>query len=171
VNASAAGAGSAASGATGAATAGAPRTVATAGALQAALTAEHATIYGYGVAGAHLTGAERAAATSHWVAHQVARDDLEAMLRSMGADPVPAAAAYRLPGPVRTARDAVSLAIMLEDRTATAYLGLVAASAPAVRRLGAVRLRTAALSAAFWRGTTVAFPGLPASVLGRQPKL
>ena len=143
---------------------------ATVSALQMALGAEHAAVYGYGVVGAHLTGAAQAAAARDWVAHQVARDDLEAMLRSLGAEPVPAAPAYRLPAPVLTAHDAVTLAVQLEDRTATAYLGLVAASAPAIRRFGALRLRATALRAAFWRGTTVAFPGLPASVLARRPQ-
>lgn len=139
------------------------------GALQTALSAEHAAVYGYGVIGAHLTGSEQAAASRDWLAHQIARDDLEAMLRSLGARPVAAAPAYRLPAAVRTAHDAVTLAAALEDRTATAYLGLVAESPPAIRRFGALRLRATALRAAFWRGATVAFPGLPASVLGRRP--
>jgi hypothetical protein len=139
-------------------------------ALQLALAAEHAAIYGYGVVGAHLAGAEQAAATSDWIAHEVARDDLEAMLRSLGAEPAAAAAAYRLPGPVLTPRDAVSLAVLIEDRVAAAYLGLVAVSVPAIRQYGALRLRAAALSAAFWRGSTVPFPGLPASLLGHPPR-
>ena len=140
------------------------------GALQTALSAEHAAVYGYGVIGAHLTGSEQAAASRDWLAHQIARDDLEAMLRSLGAQPVAAAPAYRLPGAVRTAHDAVTLAAAVEDRTATAYLGLVAESPPAIRRFGALRLRATALRAAFWRGATVAFPGLPSSVLGRRPQ-
>jgi hypothetical protein len=138
-------------------------------ALQTALSAEHAAVYGYGVIGAHLTGSARAAASRDWVAHQMARDDLEAMLGSFGAQPVAAAPAYRLPAAVRTAHDAVTLAVSLEDQTATAYLGLVAASTPAIRQAGARWLRATAWRAAFWRGTTVAFPGLPASVLGRRP--
>jgi len=140
-------------------------------ALESALAAEHAASYGYGVVGAHLTGAEQAAATRDWIAHQEARDALEAMLTSLGAQPQAAATAYRLPRPVLTAHDAVALAVLLEDRVATAYLSLVAVSNPAVRHFGALRLRAAALSAAFWRGTTVAFPGLPADVLGRPPKV
>ena len=140
------------------------------GALQTALSAEHAAVYGYGVIGAYLTGSEHAAASRDWLAHQIARDDLEAMLRSLGAQPVAAAPAYRLPGAVRTAHDAVTLAAAVEDRTATAYLGLVAESPPAIRRFGALRLRATALRAAFWRGATVAFPGLPSSVLGRRPQ-
>ena len=135
------------------------------GALQAALAAEHAAVYGYGVVGAYLTGGSRAAATADWVAHQNARDELEAMLRSRGSQPRPAAIAYQLPIPVRTPGQAVSLAVILEDRIATAYLGLVALSTPALRELGALQVRESALRAAFWRGSTVAFPGLTAAAL------
>jgi hypothetical protein len=134
-------------------------------ALQLALAAEHAAVYGYGVVGAYLTGTSRATATADWVAHQDARDELEAMLRSRGSQPGPAAVAYRLPVPVRTSGEAVSLAVILEDRIATAYLGLVAMSSPALRELGALQVRASALRAAFWRGSTVAFPGLTAAAL------
>jgi hypothetical protein len=134
------------------------------GELQAALAAEHAAVYGYGVVGAYLTGTSRASATSDWLAHQVARDALEAMLRSRGAQLVAAAAGYQLPV-VRTTAEAAQLAVTLEDRVATAYLGLVAVSATAIRRFGARQLQASALRAAGWRGSTVAFPGLPASSL------
>jgi hypothetical protein len=139
-------------------------------ALQDALAAEHAAIYGYGVAGAHLTGARQDAATADWVAHQVARDDLEAMLRSRGAQPVPAAVAYQLPAPVHSGHAAAALALSLEDRVAPAYLGLVALAAPDLRAFGARQLRATALRAAFWRGGTIAFPGLEAAELGRLPR-
>jgi len=138
---------------------------ATIGALQAALAAEHAAVYGYGVAGAYLSGSSRTTATADWVAHQVTRDTLEAMLRSRGAQPVPAAVGYQLPAPVRTPAEAAQLAVILEDRVAAAYLGLVALTGAAIRRFGAEQLQAAALRAAAWRGSTVAFPGLPASLL------
>jgi Domain of unknown function (DUF4439) len=134
-------------------------------ALQSALAAEHAAVYGYGVVGAYLKGSGRATATADWVAHQNARDQLEATLRSGGAQPGPAAVAYQLPVPVRTPAEAISLAVILEERVATAYLGLVALSTPALRELGAAQLRVSALRAAFWRGSTVAFPGLTAAAL------
>jgi Domain of unknown function (DUF4439) len=143
-------------------------------ALQSALAAEHAAVYGYGVVGAYLTGSGRATATADWVAHQDARDELEAMLRSRGSQPGPAAVAYRLPIPVRAPAEAVSLAVILEDRVAAAYLRLVALSVPALRELGALQVRGAALRAAFWRGSTVAFPGLTAAALAaprRNPAL
>jgi hypothetical protein len=139
----------------------APRqAAATVAALQSALAAEQAAVYGYGVAGAHLAGGSQATAAADWVAHQEARDALEAMLRSRGAQPVPAAVAYQLPVQVRTSSDAVALAAMIEDRMAAVYLGLVAVTAPAVRQFGAQQVQASALRAAAWRGSTVAFPGL-----------
>ena len=129
-------------------------------ALQGALAAENSAVYGYGVAGAHLTGARRAAALRNWVAHQNARDALAAMLAARGAQPVAAAAAYQLPFPVHGAGAAVSLATVLEDRLCAAYLGLVGLADQALRAFGARQARTAALRAAAWRGSTLAFPGL-----------
>lgn len=145
-------------------------TAAEAAAVQAALAAEHAAVYGYGVVGAHLTGTAFAAARTDWVAHQVARDTLESMLRSAGVTPVAAAAAYRLPRPVHSAATAIALAVTLENRVTGAYLGLVAALSPGVRKLGAREVVAAAIRAASWRGRTVAFPGFPAGALAAGSK-
>jgi Domain of unknown function (DUF4439) len=134
-------------------------------ALQSVLAAEQAAVYGYGVLGAYLSGTSQAFATADWLAHQEARDALEAMLRSRGAQPVPAAVAYELPVTVRTGNDAVSLAVMIEDRVTTAYLGLVVVPAPDVREFGAQQVQASAVRGAAWRGSTVAFPGLTATVL------
>jgi len=132
-------------------------------ALQRALAAEQAAVYGYGVIGAHLTGAQLRSATDDWIAHQVARDQLEALLRARGAQPAAAAVGYRLPAPVRGPAEARSLAALLEDRVTAAYLGLVALRERGLRELGAQRVRQSALRATAWRGTTIAFPGLQGS--------
>jgi Domain of unknown function (DUF4439) len=132
-----------------------------AGALRLALAAEQTAVYGYGVLGAHLAGQAQRSATADWIAHQVARDRLEALLRSLGVVPAAAAVAYRLPAPVRTPAEARSLAVLLEERVAAAYLSVVALSDRRLRALGAERVRQSALRAASWRGATVAFPGLP----------
>jgi Domain of unknown function (DUF4439) len=134
-------------------------------ALQSALAAEHAAVYGYGVVGAYLTGDTQATATTDWVAHQLARDRLEAMLRSFGAQPAAAAVAYQLPMTVRNSSQATALAVVLEERIATAYLGLVGLSDTTIREFGALQVRASALRAANWRGSTVAFPGLTAAAL------
>lgn len=138
-------------------------------ALQAALAAEHAAVYGYGVAGAHLAGARQKAAARDWAGHQAARDTLAAMITTLGARPVAAAPAYRLPFPVRGGRAAVMLAAFVEDRVAAAYLGLVALGDAALRLFGARAVQSPALRAASWRGRALPFPGLELPAPGPVP--
>lgn len=130
-------------------------------ALQGALAAEHAAVYGYGVVGAMLAGTAQAEARADWTAHQVARDTLEAMLTRLGATPVAASTAYVLPFAVTDARSAEKLAATLENGVTRAYLGLVAVSDPALRSFGARSMQTSADRATAWTGTTQAFPGMP----------
>lgn len=134
-------------------------------ALQSALSAEQAAVYAFGVVGAYLGGSDRATAATDWLAHVTARDAIEAMLRSRGAEPDPAAVAYQLPVAVHDQGDAVTLALTIEERIAAAYLGLVAVSVTSVRELAASQLQASALRAAAWRGSTVAFPGLTTAEL------
>jgi hypothetical protein len=133
--------------------------------LQAALAAEQAACYGYGVVGAYLSGPAAARAGADWVAHELARDSLTATIAAAGANPVPAAVAYRLPIQVHSAAQATALAVVLEERVAQAYIGLVGLTDPTLRALGARQLRSAALRATTWSHATAAFPGLPDSSL------
>jgi hypothetical protein len=133
--------------------------------LQAALAAEQAACYGYGVVGAYLSGADAARADSDWVAHELARDSLAAAITAAGADPVPAAVAYQLPIQVRSAAQATALATILEERVAQAYIGLVGLTDLTLRALGAGQLRDAALRATTWSHATAAFPGLSSRTL------
>ena len=119
------------------------------------------------MAGAHLSGARQKAAAQDWQIHEASRDALAAMITALGAQPVAAAAAYRLPFRVSSGRAAVSLAAFLEDRVATAYLGVVALSETRLRLFGARALESAALRATGWRGRTLAFPGLEAPAPGQ----
>ncbi|HEY2576633.1 MAG TPA: ferritin-like domain-containing protein [Streptosporangiaceae bacterium] len=145
---------------------GTPEHSAAAGALQSALAAENAAIFGYGVAGAYLSGAQRAAATAFWNDHRSAGDTLAAMLRARGAQPAAAGDAYKLPFPVHTAHDAVSLAIFLEDGVTAAYLGLVAGGGTGLRGFAARAMQDSAVRSSYWRGSCQAFPGFPASPPG-----
>jgi len=133
-------------------------------ALQEALAAENSAVYGYGVAGAHLTGPRRAAAVRNWIGHQNARDVLTAMLAARGAKPLAAAAVYELPFGVHSPATAVALMTLLEDRLSAAYLGLVGVDDPALRAFGARAVRAAALRAAASRRGTLALPGLDVPV-------
>ncbi len=138
-------------------------------ALQVALSAEHAAAYGYGVAGAHMSGRRQQDALADWNAHRARRDQLAAMLTALGAAPVAAAAAYQLPFPVTSARTAAALAAALEDGVTRAYLGVVALPAAGLRTFAALAMQDCAVRAAQWRGATVAFPGLPPGALARRP--
>lgn len=130
-------------------------------ALQAALAAEHAAVYGYGVAGAMLSGADRATALTDWKLHQEARDTLQEMISMLGATPVAASAAYQLPFTVNNGRTARRLAAALEDGVTQAYLAVVAVTDQKLRTFGALSMLPAANRAAGWRGSTIAFPGMP----------
>jgi hypothetical protein len=134
-------------------------------ALQAALTAEQAAVYGYGVAGAHLRGASQATAQQFWTAHRDARDTLTAMIAARGTVPAAALAHYDLPFPVTSSASAEVLAAHLEDGATAAYLDIVAVSDTRLRSFGALAMQACAGRAAHWRGSTIAFPGLPASRL------
>ena len=135
-------------------------TIGAVSALQDALAAENAAIFGYGVAGAHLTGSSQAAAEQAWTGHNQARDALAAMISARGATPAAAQAFYRLPLRVHNASSAARLAAYLEDGVTRAYLGLVAVGDQRLRRFGAMAMLAAAQRAASWRGSTQAFPGL-----------
>ena len=133
--------------------------------LQRVLAAEHAVVYGYGVAGARLSGADRVRAERDWTSHRASRDRLEGQLAGLGVAPLPPAASYALPAPVTTAEEARTLVTLLEERLAAVWADAVADLAdPAdrdLRREAAGGLAEAAVAAARWRGGSVPFPGLP----------
>ncbi|MGW1073970.1 ferritin-like domain-containing protein [Streptomyces sp. NPDC002537] len=129
-------------------------------AAQAALAAEHAAVYGYGVVGAHVDEAHAAQAREAYDAHRGRRDAMSRAVRDLGGTPEAAAAAYALPFPVSDAPAAVRLGAELEDRVAGVYADLVRAATGALRRDAAAALREAAVRAVRWRSGSVAFPGL-----------
>ncbi|KQX14272.1 hypothetical protein ASC82_10360 [Streptomyces sp. Root431] len=129
-------------------------------AAQAALAAEHAAVYGYGVVGGRIGTERRAEATAAYEAHRARRDALRRTVRDLGGAPAVAAAAYELPFRVADAAGAVRLAAVLEDRVAGVYSDLVRAAEGPLRRDAAAALREAAVRAVRWRGSGVTFPGL-----------
>ncbi|SCK33280.1 ferritin-like domain-containing protein [Streptomyces sp. WMMB 322] len=129
-------------------------------AVQAALAAEHATVYGYGVVGGRIDSSRQDEARSAYDAHRARRDALRREVRDLGGEPEPAAAAYALPFAVPDSAAAVRLAAELEDRLAGVYADLVRVSEGARRREAAALLSEAAVRSVRWRRTGVAFPGL-----------
>ncbi|MFJ4560660.1 ferritin-like domain-containing protein [Streptomyces massasporeus] len=129
-------------------------------ALQAALAAEHAAVYGYGVVGGRIADGQRTEARTAYDAHRARRDALVREVKDLGGRPVAASAGYALPFQVPDAAAAVRLAAELEDRVAGVYADLVRAAGGGRRALAAEALREAAVRAVRWRGESVAFPGL-----------
>jgi hypothetical protein len=127
------------------------------------LAAEHASVYGYGVVGAHLAGPAQQLARTAFDAHRSRRDRLIALIKDLGADPVAAAPAYTLPEPVTDAASAKRLAAHLELGVAAADIDLVAYAPPEQRADVALDVQTCAVRAAQWTDTPTAFPGLPPS--------
>ncbi|MFB6836086.1 ferritin-like domain-containing protein [Streptomyces sp. NPDC056361] len=129
-------------------------------AAQAALAAEHAAVYGYGVVGGRIGTERRPEATAAYEAHRARRDALRRTVRDLGGTPVASEAAYELPFRVADPAGAVRLAAILEDRVAGAYSDLVRAAGGPLRREAAAALRETAVRAVRWRGSDVTFPGL-----------
>ncbi|MGW4496614.1 ferritin-like domain-containing protein [Streptomyces sp. NPDC004376] len=129
-------------------------------ALQAALAAEHAAVYGYGVVGGRVGADRRAEAKAAWDAHRARRDALARSVRDLGGEPVAASAAYALPFTVADSASAVKLAADLEQRVAGVYSDLVRSATGERRASAAGALREAAVRAVRWSGESVAFPGL-----------
>lgn len=130
--------------------------------LADALSAEHAAIFGYGVVGAHLSGALVTAARQAEETHRFRRDEL---LVRLGDGAPPAAPAYGLPFPVTGAAAALRLAVLIEERCAAAWQATLGATAGEQRRTGLAALTDCAQRAVGWRTaakitpTLVPFPG------------
>ncbi|MFI6449265.1 ferritin-like domain-containing protein [Kitasatospora sp. NPDC050543] len=131
-------------------------------ALQSALAAEHAAIYGYGVIGARLPDdQQRTDARSAFAAHEARRDAWQRLLAGAGASPAAAAPGYQLPFAVSDAATAGKLAAHVETRLTDVYAALVGQAAGPLRLAAADALRECALRARQWGATPTAFPGLP----------
>jgi hypothetical protein len=131
---------------------GEPSAATEAEALNAALAAEHAAVWGYGVVGAALPDDRRDRASAAEGAHRDARDGLVALLAERGADPVGPEGGYELPFPVLSEADAAALAVTLEEGVAAAYVRVLGdAAEQATRQLAVDALGVAEVRAVVWR--------------------
>ena len=135
-------------------------------ALQAALAAEHAVVWGYGVVGARADAAALPTVREADATHRSRRDATVALVRRYGGEPVATEVAYALPFPVTDRRTALRLAVHLEEGAAAAWRYAVAATDDrVVRRAALTALTDAAVRATRWRlllpptPPTVPFPG------------
>lgn len=135
-------------------------------ALTAALRAEHAAIYAYGVLGSRLDEATRTKALTAYDAHRLLRDRLAAALRTRTL-PVPGpATSYAVT--VAGRPQALTLAVRVETELAVSWRDLVGATDEvALRRLAVAALQDCAVRATQWRvlaRTTPLTTALPGTV-------
>ncbi|MFT4044567.1 MAG: ferritin-like domain-containing protein [Gordonia sp. (in: high G+C Gram-positive bacteria)] len=139
---------------------------ATTDALSAAVDAENAAVFTYGVMTAFVSAARRTTVAEYIAAHRTARDVVSAALTATGATAPVAAAGYTLPVAVTGSVSAVRAGIAAEDDCARAYrVVLEQADTQSARRIAVDGLTACAERAARWRAVlrqspiTVAFPG------------
>jgi ferritin-like protein len=136
--------------------------------LAAALAAEEAAIYAYGIVGVKLTGTgDRTEARSAEQIHRNRRDVLVSKLAEMKASTAPAPAAYELPFAVTDRAEALKLAIHVEDGVAAAWRAVLPVTQNADRTDTLAALTDSAVRATRWRRlaevtpVTLPFPGRP----------
>jgi ferritin-like protein len=136
--------------------------------LAAALAAEEAAIYAYGVIGVHLTKSDEVSrARSADLEHRARRDALVARIDEIKASATPAPAAYQLPFDVTDRESALELAVHVEDGVAQAWRALLPVTEGDERVDALSHLTDSAVRATRWRRIaevaplTLAFPGRP----------
>jgi hypothetical protein len=135
-------------------------------ALCAALTTEHAVIYGYGMVSAHCQPDVNNLVSSALNQHRLRRDEVIATLTGRSVTAPVAAAGYQLPMPVNSPSDAVRLAARMEKDTAAAWRAVIEqAQSDQDRTFAVTALTQSAVLAAKWKQAqgdwpiTTAFPG------------
>lgn len=136
--------------------------------LAAALAAEEAAIYAYGVIGVHLTAAgEVSRARAAELEHRARRDGLIGRIDELRASAAPAPAAYQLPFEVTDRESALNLAVHVEDGVAQAWRALLPVTEGTERAEALSHLTDSAVRATRWRRLagitplTMPFPGRP----------
>jgi hypothetical protein len=133
--------------------------------LNAALAAEHAAIFGYGLVGARLTKREQTAAGQAEAIHRNRRDTLVVRITDAKATPAVAKPAYETPFEVTDRASALRLALSLEEGTGRAWHQALAGTTGDTRKMVVEALIDCATRATRWRlaagraPATVAFPG------------
>lgn len=129
-------------------------------ALAAAIAAEDAAVYAYGVLGPHLGEDERPAARTALDTHRQRSYSLRDRVADAGGPAPDAPVAYDLPFPVNDPDSARQLAGLVEMRLAAAYADLAAALREEPRTDAVLAAREAAVRAIGWGSASMAFPGL-----------
>lgn len=128
-------------------------------ALAKAISGLDATIYAYGVAGAHVASALRDRAVAGLRHSRTERDRLASLLAAAGGTVPAAAAAYEIEPPVTDEGTAAAAIGTVETRMAGVWADLAAASSGDARSSAIAASLESAVRAAAWGAAPVAFPG------------
>lgn len=133
-------------------------------ALQRTLSGEHAAVYVYGVVGARVSASQQPDLLQRvrdaYTVHRDRRDDLLAMVRAAGADPVAAEVSYELPNPAQTTVELRAAALGIEQRCAAVYADLVGSTSGSGRLWALDALEDAAVRGLGFGGRAEPFPGV-----------
>jgi hypothetical protein len=136
-------------------------------ALQAAMAAEHAALWAYGLVAAYAPDAANTV-TDMLTSHQNIRDVTANLLVQAGATPVGPAPAYATPEPVTDPKSAMALALVIEGDCAAAWRSVIGHTDDSTLRGTALSALTdSAMRMVTWRKLakakvlTVPFPGAP----------
>ena len=133
-------------------------------ALQHTLAGEHAAVYVYAVIGARVSVSQQPDLWERvhdaYALHSDRRDDLTAMVRAAGADPVAADVSYELPNEARTAAQLQQAALETEQRCAAVYADMVGSTSGAGRQWALDALEDAAVRLLGFGGRAESFPGV-----------
>jgi hypothetical protein len=134
-------------------------------AVQAALGAEHAALWVYGLVSAFLPAGFDAPIREGMTAHRARRDATERLLAAAGAEPRPAEPAYLPPQPVTDQASALAVLVTAESDTCVAWRAVLDRTDDgALRRTALEALTAAAVRATRWRkagGVSPAAPAMP----------
>jgi len=131
-------------------------------ALQAALAAEHAALWSYGLAIAFLGPQERAQARDDAAAHRTLRAAVETTLSDIGARAVSAQPSYATPQPVVDAASAAALAVVAETDALGAWRSVLERTTDRPLRQAALdALTQGTLRCARWRVVVGSPPAIP----------
>jgi hypothetical protein len=134
-------------------------------ALQVTLGDEHAALYTYGVLGARTsqsaTPALYDAVAAAYRRHRARRDQLRVLVREAGGEPVAAAVAYELDGPLLRAAQVQAAALATEQSSVQVLTALVAQSVGAVREWALAEATWSATWQLELGGTAQTWPGAP----------
>ncbi|WP_067505111.1 ferritin-like domain-containing protein [Actinoplanes sp. TFC3] len=137
-------------------------------AMAAALAAEEAAIYAYGLLGVKLTSdGDLTEARACEAIHRDRRDALVLRLAALKASTAPAPAGYQLPFEVTDRDSALKLAIQVEDGVAQAWRATLPSTEGGDRSTALSALTDAAVRATRWRRrgnvspVTLPWPGRP----------